>query len=115
MALVTNGFLFHKFEKREEGRVFTFFLSRYVPYPKYWIKFPETLEIKFYGFLDAVAEKDFPWMLYYGRYADQLKIRVNEFSKRSDEFGKEILGVKELLKRFLDEIISFNRRNVGYL
>lgn len=109
VALVTNGFVFYKFEKREKVRVFTFFLSRYVPYPKYWMEFPETLEIKFYGFLDAVAEKDFSWMLHYGRYADQLKIFVEEFSKRSDEFGKEILGVKELLKRFLDEIRSFNQ------
>ena len=40
IATVTSGFLFRRFEKREKARVFTFFLGRYVPYPKYWIETP---------------------------------------------------------------------------
>ena len=110
IAAATGGFQFHRFEKREKVQVFTFFLTRYVPYPKYWIETPETLENEFYGFLEAVADKSTSWMLYYGKYAERLKKHVEKLSERSDGVGKKVSEVKELTARLLDENIRFYRK-----
>jgi len=109
VATVTSGFIFRRFEKREKVRVFTFFLGRYVPYPKYWIETPETLETELYGFLEAVADKNASWMLYYGRYAKQLKNLIEGLSERNDRIGKRISEIRELTMRLLDENIKFYR------
>jgi len=53
-AMVTAGFLFRRFEKREKVNVFVFFWV----YPKFWVETPETVEIDLYGFLWAIAEKE---------------------------------------------------------
>ena len=112
IAMVTGGFLFRRFERREKVRVFAFFLTRYLPYPKYWIETPETLETELYGFLEAVAEKNTSWMLYYGRYAEKLKKLVENFSERSDKVGKKFSEIKELTTRLLDENMKFYRRGI---
>lgn len=112
IAMVTGGFLFRRFEKREKVRVFTFFLGQYVPYPKYWIETPDTLESELYGFLEAVAEKNTTWMFYYGRYAEKLKNLVEKHSERSDSVGEKFLEIKELTTRLLDENMKFYRKGI---
>jgi hypothetical protein len=112
IAAVTSGFVFRRFEKREKARVFAFFMGGYVPYPKYWIETPETLEIELHGFLEAVADKNASWMLYYGRYAKQLKKLVEELSERSDKVGKRISEIRELTTHLLDENMKFYRKGI---
>lgn len=112
IVMVTSGFLFRRFERKEKVRVFAFFLTRYVPYPKYWIETPETLEIELYSFLEAVAERNTSWMLYYGRYAEKLKKLVEKLSERSDKVGKKFSEIKELTTRLLDENMKLYRKGI---
>ena len=110
VAAITSGFQFRRFEKREKVQVFTFFLTGYVPYPKYWIETPETLENELYGFLEAMVDRDPSWMLYYGRYAERLKKLMGKLSERSDKLGKKVSEIKELTERLLDQSIRFHRK-----
>jgi hypothetical protein len=109
-ASITNGFLYRRFEKMEGVRVFCFI--PYVPYPKYWIETPKTLEIELYGFFESMAQKDTSWILYYGRYAKQLRELLIKLSKREDELGKKISEIKELSLHLLDKIVEFNRKGL---
>lgn len=83
-----------------------------MPYPKYWIETPETLEIELYSFLEAVAEKNTSWMFYYGRYREKLKKLVEKLSERSDKVGKKFSEIKELTTRLLDENMKFYRKGI---
>jgi hypothetical protein len=96
-ASITNGFLYP-------------FL--FIPYPKYWIETPKTLEIELYGFFESMAQKDTSWMLYYGRYAKQLRKLLIKLSKREDDLGKKISEIKELSLHLLDKIVEFNRKGL---
>jgi len=109
IAAITSGYKFRSFEKKAGVRVFAFFLTRYVPYPKYWIETPETLELELYGFLEAIGTNDAFWMLYYGKYAQQLKKLVEKLSQRGDKLGRRISRIKEPTSKLLDEIMRFNR------
>ena len=118
IAWVTTGFLFRRFEKREQVRIYTSFVTRhgwYGYYPKYWIETPESLKVELYGLLDAVVEKDtarlqdYFWMLSYGRYAERLRKLVVRLSENHSKDGKYILQIRELITRLLDELIKFNR------
>jgi hypothetical protein len=108
--MVTSGFIFRRFENEEKVRVFTFFLGRYVPYPKYWIETPETLEIELYGFLEAVAEKDVSWLLYYGKYAEQMKNLLEKISEKGGNAGKRFSSFKEPVMELLEVIRRFNQK-----
>lgn len=110
IAEVTNGFLFRRFEKEEKVRVYSF--MSFVPYPKYWIETPETLETELYGFLEAVADKDTTWVLYYGRYAKQLEKLVERLSEGNDKIATKISQIKELTTQLLDENTKFYRKGI---
>lgn len=118
IALVTTGFLFRRFEKREQVRIYTSFVTwdRWFGfYPKYWIETLENLKVELYGLLDSVAEKDtarlqdYLWMLSYGRYAERLRELVIRLSENRGKDGRNISQIRELITRLLDELIKFNR------
>jgi hypothetical protein len=104
--VVTGGFQFRRFEKREKVQVFIFFWM----YPKYWIETPETLENELHGFLEATVDRDLSWMLYYGRYAERLKEHIEKLSERSDEVGKKVSEIKGFAARLLDKNIELYRK-----
>jgi len=108
--MVTSGFMFRRFENEEKVRVFTFFFGRYIPYPKYWIETPKTLEIELYGFLEAVAEKDVSLLLYHGKYAEQMKNLVEKFSEKDGDAGKRFSSFKGPVMELLEVITRFNQK-----
>ena len=108
---ITSGILFRRFEKKQNVKVFMFFFPR-VPYPKYWIETPKTLKIELFGFLDAMADKEISWALYYGKYAKQLKSLIQKLPERKHEVNVKVLKAKELIENLLDEIIKFNQESL---
>ena len=106
-ALGTSSLLFRRFEKKEHVQVFMFVYGY-----KFWIETPQTLKIELYGFLEAVADKNTSWMLYYGKYAEKLKRLVEKLSERIDKIGTKMSEIKELTTRLLDENMKFYRKGI---